>query len=93
MQVALKFVSPILFDGPLKPHKCDVLVLFNLPLLLCLLSALGNSMMFTILNSSIDHFVIKFIWVPLSCLLTQLLDDIFFRVVVLRSTLVVSLLL
>ena len=93
MQVALKFVSTILFDGSLKTDKCDVLILFNLPLLLRLLAPLCNRMMFPILNSGIDHFVIKFVWVSLSCLFTQLLDYVFFRVVVLRTTLIVSFLL
>jgi hypothetical protein len=93
MKVALKFIRPVLFDGPFKPDECDVLVLFNLPLLLSLLAALGNRVMLPVLYSGIDHFVVKFVWVTLSRLLTQLLDHVLLRVVVLRTTLVVSLFL
>ena len=90
MQVALKLISTILLDGSLKSYQGYVLVLFNLPLLLSFLAPFGNSVMFPVLNSGIDHLVIKFIWVSLPCLLTQLLDNVLFRVIVLGSTIIIS---
>lgn len=73
VKVALNLVSLILLNHALQADQCDVLVGFQLPLLLLLLASLGYSVMLTILHCGIDHLVVELIRVTLSGLLAELL--------------------
>ena len=73
VKVALNLVSLILLNHALQADQSDVLVGFQLPLLLLLLTSLGHSVMLAVLHRGIDHLVVELIRVALSGLLTELL--------------------
>ena len=73
VKVALNLVCLILLNHALQADQSDVLVGFQLPLLLLLLPSLGHSVMLAILHRGIDHLVVELIRVTLSGLLAELL--------------------
>ena len=73
VKVALNLVCLILLNHALQADQSDVLVGFQLPLLLLLLTSLGHSVMLAVLHRGIDHLVVELIRVALSGLLTELL--------------------
>ena len=93
VKVALQLVGPASLHCSLETHKCYILVLLHLATLLRLLATLDNRVMLPIFDGRVDHLVVELVWVSLPSLFTQFLDDSLFRVVVLRATLVVTLLL